>query len=240
MSLSYPIGAVMLLQIGGDGVRFKPRLVEGVDLATKVIPEHLILDGQQRLTSLYLALFSAAPVPTQTEKGEKIERHYYLDMAKCLDENADRLDAVVGIPRDRVVRADFLRRIVVDLSTREKEFVEQMVPLPILLDSASFADWRIAYQEHYENARDKAQFMARFEREVWQRFQQYKVPVIELLKGTAKEAVCQVFEKVNTGGVTLSVFELVTATFAADDYSLREDWYGDTRERYRRQGDHVA
>jgi hypothetical protein len=33
-----------------------------------------------------------------------------------------------------------------------------------------------------------------------------------------------VFEKVNTGGVSLTVFELLTATFAADDFSLRDDW----------------
>ena len=227
VSLSYPIGAVMLLQMGGDGVRFKPRLVEGVEHANKVAPEHLILDGQQRLTSLYLALFSDGPVPTQTDKGEKIKRHYYLDMVKCLDENADRIDAVIGVPADRVVRGDFSRGIVLDLTTREKEYAEQMVPLRIVLDPLAFQDWRISFQEYYEHSRDKAQFMARFEREVWQRFQQYKVPVIELFKGTEKEAVCQVFEKVNTGGVTLSVFELVTATFAADDFSLREDWFGD-------------
>jgi hypothetical protein len=33
-----------------------------------------------------------------------------------------------------------------------------------------------------------------------------------------------VFEKVNTGGVQLNVFELLTATYAADDFNLREDW----------------
>ncbi|KLB49699.1 hypothetical protein XEUV315_24095, partial [Xanthomonas euvesicatoria] len=33
-------------------------------------------------------------------------------------------------------------------------------------------------------------------------------------------------EKVNTGGVPLSVFELVTASYAADGYNLRDDWYG--------------
>ena len=32
------------------------------------------------------------------------------------------------------------------------------------------------------------------------------------------------FEKVNTGGVTLTVFELMTATFAANEFNLREDW----------------
>ena len=61
------------------------------------------------------------------------------------------------------------------------------------------------------------------------RFEQYQVPVIELGRDTPKEAVCQVFEKVNTGGVTLTVFELLTATFAADDFELRPDW--NRRER---------
>jgi hypothetical protein len=36
--------------------------------------------------------------------------------------------------------------------------------------------------------------------------------------------VCQVFEKVNTGGVTLTVFELLTATYAADEFDLRRHW----------------
>lgn len=31
VSMSYPIGAVMLLQTGGDGAKFQPRLIEGVD-----------------------------------------------------------------------------------------------------------------------------------------------------------------------------------------------------------------
>ncbi len=43
-------------------------------------------------------------------------------------------------------------------------------------------------------------------------------------KETPKDAVCQVFEKVNTGGVALTVFELLTATYATDDYNLRDDW----------------
>ena len=51
---------------------------------------------------------------------------------------------------------------------------------------------------------------------------QYKIPVISLGKDTPKEAVCQVFENVNTGGVSLTVFELVTAIFAMDDFELRK------------------
>jgi hypothetical protein len=46
--------------------------------------------------------------------------------------------------------------------------------------------------------------------------------------------VCQVFEKVNTGGVTLTVFELVTAIFASDGFNLRNDW----DSRAQRLGEH--
>ena len=52
----------------------------------------------------------------------------------------------------------------------------------------------------------------------------YKLPAIILTKETPKEAVCVVFEKVNTGGVPLNVFELLTATFAADGFRLKDDW----------------
>src|SRR5687768_6516255 len=56
ISVSFPIGAVMMLETGNPNVRFKPRLVEGLTLPVVPEPERLILDGQQRLTSLFQAL----------------------------------------------------------------------------------------------------------------------------------------------------------------------------------------
>ncbi len=71
----------------------------------------------------------------------------------------------------------------------------------------------------------------RFRKQVLAAFRSYQLPAITLGKATSKEAVCLVFEKVNTGGVPLSVFELVTATFAADNFNLRDDWYGSRLRR---------
>jgi hypothetical protein len=224
VTLSYPIGAVMLLESGDHNVRFKPRSVEGVDPAGLPEPTYLILDGQQRLTSLYLALSSGKPVPTRTEKGQDIQRLYYLDMAQCLDPEVDRIDAIVAVPPDRMIKSDFGRKIDLDVSTREREYAAGLFPVNLLFDIEERDAWRQGYQEHFDYSPAKIQFYNKFESNVWQRVYQYQVPVIELVKGTPKEAVCQVFEQVNTGGVTLSVFELVTATFAADDYRLRQDW----------------
>ena len=55
-----------------------------------------------------------------------------------------------------------------------------------------------------------------FYTEIVKNFEQYQVPVISLASTTSKEAVCTVFEKVNTGGKPLDAFELVTALYADD------------------------
>lgn len=54
LSQGYPMGAIMRLEYGNENVRFKYRTIEGVTV-TGVTPEFLILDGQQRLTSMYRA-----------------------------------------------------------------------------------------------------------------------------------------------------------------------------------------
>lgn len=224
VSMSYPIGAVMLMETGGDGLRFRPRLVEGVVLDADAEPQMLILDGQQRLTSLYLALRSKQAVPTKTEKGKEIKRFYYLDIAKCLDPDEDRFDAVLSVPDDRKVISDFGRKVDLDISSEELEYETGLFPLSIIFDPSKYSSWRRGYQRKFRNDDAKLDQFDDFESQVIYRFQQYRIPTIELLRETPKEAVCQVFEKVNTGGVSLTVFELVTATFAADDYNLRDNW----------------
>jgi uncharacterized protein with ParB-like and HNH nuclease domain len=69
ISLSYPIGAVMFLEAGG--VRFKPRAFEGVTLSPPSLPKTFVLDGQQRLTSTYLALKSGSPGEDSNRKRSR-------------------------------------------------------------------------------------------------------------------------------------------------------------------------
>ena len=222
ISKSYPIGSVMLLETGGNGVRFKPRPVQGATV-NGATPVSLILDGQQRMTSLYLALRSGKSVPTRTEKGKDIERVYYVDIALALDPEVDREDSVISLPPDRILRTNFNRDVALDVSTEQKEFELGYFPLSAIFDNRFYA-WCQGYRAHHDYNKDKLTDLDTFEREVVQRFRQYRVPAIELTRDTDKEAVCQVFEKVNTGGVALTVFELMTATFAADEFDLRKDW----------------
>lgn len=222
LSLSYPIGAVMFLEAGG--VPFKPRLFAGVHLQPAPKPKTLVLDGQQRLTSMYLSLRSGQPVPTRAEKGADIRRIYFLDMTKCLDPEADREEAVVSVPDTLQVTSDFGRKVDLDLSTPALQYSQRMFPVALLFDIQGFMSWESGFSAHHQFAAEAMQFMQKFRNEIWLRFQQFKVPAIELTQDTPREAVCQVFEKVNTGGVTLTVFELMTATFAADEFNLRDVW----------------
>ena len=232
VSLSFPIGAVMTLEAGGEDVRFKTRPIEGAEPSVaEKDPATLILDGQQRLTSLFQSLISGNPVATRDTRGNKTSRWYYLDMKKCVGSDDDREDAVISVPENRVAKT--FQGETTDLSSPEEEYKQDMFPLHKLFTSA---EWRREYNKHWSYSSEKSELFDDFESQVIKRFEQYHVPVIELGKETPKEAVCLVFEKVNTGGVTLTVFELLTASFAADDFQLREDW--DARKE--RLGNHAV
>ena len=226
ISLTYPIGAVMTLAAGNPDVNFKARLLEGVTLAEAPKPSQLLLDGQQRLTSLFQALKIRTPVRTRDRRGNELHRHYYAHIDACIDPLADREESgIFGVPADRIVRSDFGRTIDLDLSKRSLEIAEEVFPLDIVLDNSETMDWQMEYlQSGPGDMGDRIKKWKRFQDSVVNSFVHYQVPTIDLAKSTPKEAVCQVFEKVNTGGVTLTVFELLTATYAASDFELRKDW----------------
>lgn len=218
---SFPVGAVMFLEAGGE-VRFQTRPVEGLEdkLAKDADPEKLILDGQQRLTTLTQALLLTEPVHTHTSKGKKIKRHYYFNINHAVEAPHDLENAVIAVDENRQLRTNFGRDVALDLSSRERECEQFFFPCDQVMNSD---EWE--YTLHKVAPEHFGLYME-FRNNVLTPFRDYQLPVIQLKKKTSKEAVCTVFEKVNTGGVQLSVFELITASYAADGYNLRDDWYG--------------
>lgn len=221
---SFPVGAVMLLETGGS-VRFQVRPVENVPLDGLLASEKLILDGQQRLTTLTQVLKLSGPVKTTTDKGKPVDRYYYIHIPTALA-GSDRLDeAIIATDGSRQQRSDFGRKIDLDLSTRELECRQLYFPCSEILEAM---EW---LQDLYQYNAVAVPLFFDFKRHVLDVFNEYQIPLIVLKKETSKEAVCLVFEKVNTGGVPLSVFELVTATYAADAYNLRDDWFGSAQRQ---------
>jgi hypothetical protein len=232
----HPMGAVMMLATGNDQVRFKPRAVEGVTLTDGVDADWLLLDGQQRLTSLTQALTGDGVVNTKDARGQRLQRKYYLDMDLAL-QGDDRMDeAVRSIPADGTIRSNFGKQVDFDISSEDKEISERHFPLRLLYDPLGAATWLTKLP-------DVATTMPVFMAQVIQPTNTYDIPAIQLDKTTSKSAVATVFEKVNTGGLPLNVFELLTSVFAGDadyyaehgeDFRLNDDWH-QTQEHWKSQ-----
>ncbi|MDP4030246.1 MAG: DUF262 domain-containing protein [Gallionella sp.] len=218
----FPVGALLTLETGGE-VEFKPRTLEGV-AASGVSPVELLLDGQQRMTSLYQVMYSKAAVKTKTARGALIERFYYLDIKKAIKGSAHLEDSIIGVPADRIIRTDFGKTVSLDVSKRELEFERDLFPLNHVFDSRNwFYDWRDYWRA---KNRDVSDLDRDFVQGVVESIERYKMPIIRLDRTNSREAICLVFEKVNVGGKKLDAFELVTAIYAARSFDLREDWNG--------------
>ena len=223
----YPIGAFLSLQTGGE-VRFKPRTLEGVTGrdAEHTSPTELLLDGQQRLTSLYQTLYAKEPVRTLNSRRKEIDRFYYLNIEEAMSSGADLKDAIIGVPADRVERNNFGRDKVTDLSNQDNEFAEHAFPLNYAFDHTLWFPWLEDWGGYWLKLdKDVSAWKMKFHQVISQ-IAGYQIPVIQLDQRNGREAICLIFEKVNTGGKPLDTFELLTAIYAAEEFDLREDWSG--------------
>ena len=227
ISRAFPIGALMTLESKphSDGI-FARRPVQGAPAsAGDVLPEMLLLDGQQRMTSMYQSCMRREVVETITPKNKLVRRWFYIDIEKALDATGDREEAIFSVPEDRKLKKNFDKDVLLDLSTPSLEYEHSMFPLNRVFDWDS---WQDGYGDYWiekgQNA--KRDRFKQFKNDVLQNFKSYQVPVIELNSDTSHEAVCLVFEKVNTGGKALDAFELLTAMYAAQGHKLRDDWLG--------------
>jgi len=227
VSRGFPMGALMSLKSKiGEGVIFAKRPIEGSPLAAaQAQPEQLLLDGQQRMTSLYQSCMRRHVVSTITSKKRLVKRWFYIDIMKALNSEPDRESAIFAVPEDRKIKENFDKDTVLDLSTPELEYEKLMFPLNQVFSTQLWMQgfWNF-WNAKGENG--KIQLFFQFQNDVLNNFAEYQVPVIALGADTSHEAVCLVFEKVNTGGKALDAFELLTAMYAAQGHKLRNDWLG--------------
>ena len=217
----FPINSILLLECDANSLKFARRPIFGAE-STDTLPQQLILDGQQRLTSLFGAIYSDKPVKIKTGK----EYFYYVDMAKAIravKDSSDEEDMIISVSSNRKLKA---KGINWDLSKPEKEYAAGMFPLNKIFDSRK---WLRAY-ERFHGDDDARDFANEFEETVIKIVCSYEVVTIKLEKNTPLAAVCKIFDKVNSDVEKLGVFDLLTAIFAAHTdergkpIELRKDW----------------
>ena len=214
---NYPAGSLLRIKNTKDFF-FRPRAIAGAPSLEGHAPSYLVLDGQQRLTSLYQALYGVG------------DHCYYVNMQVLIDDG-DLEDAVF-----------YLRRTAGDkqFGLIEKQAETLCLPLPVLIGEnggahewqRGFDEWMDAVLERRQETGDgRAQLkqQLRAVRKQWlKNIEDYEFPMVTLAERTAAEAVCTIFETLNRTGVKLSVFDLLAARFWPEEVRLR-DWWDQAR-----------
>lgn len=221
----FPVGVLMALDTRGEHMRFRPRPLSGAP-DTGRDPGLLLLDGQQRLTSLYHCLRGDGYVETVDFRNKRVRRKFYVDVAKAIESPVMPDEAVFAVDEHGEVKSHFGPKIPGGIQDLETALSAGCVPVSMLLgdDGASLlfdlAD--LAGDGARENAK-------RFHAQVGRQIVTYDIPMIRLDRETAKGGVGSIFAQANSAGLQMDVFDLLTAVFATDEntateFSLRDDW----------------
>jgi hypothetical protein len=201
---NYPAGSI--LRVRDRQRAFAAREFEGAPVLDGATHTFLVLDGQQRLTSLYQAFYGVG------------DFRYYLDIGKLM-EGADFEEAM------RNARAtSSWAKAREDFALQAREL---LLPLSVLKGgSGGYLQWilRVTNPMPAEERSSKLDALTRIS-ETWiKTLDDYHFPVVTLSDKTAPDALCTIFETLNRTGVKLSVFELLTARFWPQNIKLRALW----------------
>lgn len=211
------IGTFLFLETDKDKIPFSVRAIEGIDIKEENLkPSNMILDGQQRLTSINYAL-SAPNIPV---KYSKYSFRFYLDLKKITTgdlENAFSNDYSGNTGK----RLD-----------RDYQFKEKIIPVTILDE---WDKWINEY-ERWLVSENKEKFFSEYfdlDKPAWnnviKEFKDFFVPTVSISKINPEDPyglahVCAIFEKLNSTGVQLSVYDLLTARMYRHGIDLHKMW----------------
>ena len=206
MCQNFPAGSLLRIR-NSKSFYFAPRQFAGAPPLNGHEPFYLVLDGQQRLTSLYQALFGAG------------DHCYFINLKDLI--GGEDLEDSVFYTSSREARKKY--------DTLEQQAAELVFPLKLLFGTTGgFLEWfdavldlRTDNQEEKETL--KPQLRATY-RQWIKPLEDYKFPMVTLESDISAEAVCTIFEKLNSTGVKLSVYDLLAARFWPQELPLRDWW----------------
>jgi len=210
---NYPAGSLLAIRNTQD--YFAAREFEGAPKLSGFQPTYLMLDGQQRLTSLYQAFYGVG------------DYRYFIDLKPLLD-GAEIDDEKVVFHLRSAAKRGLQAKKLKQYATIEGQAEDLVLPLSVLTGAKiSFYRWLDEVSERIDDKEERSdlkQKLLTIQEGVIQNIEGYKFPVVLLSDKTPVDAVCTIFETLNRTGVKLSVFDLLTARFWPEQVKLRDMW----------------
>lgn len=204
----YYVGSFLLWEASEDpNLAVEP--IKGVEEATGQV-DHIILDGQQRMTALYYAIKS----PSFSLKGNgKRHCYYFLDL-RAFIEDGSREDIVV-MREKKLSREDSFKELLFPFYELEslREWIDGFEDY---LDTQTFGETLAANQ--VKNIRRTIEKRLRH---VWDGFE---IPYVTLPSTMDLVHVADVFEKINSKGKPLNTFDLLIARLLKYGIKLKDLW----------------
>lgn len=167
----------------------------------------------------------ALTAPDLSLKDSSARRWFFVNLDVLLDE-----------PDSDEVVFDRSKRELRGLDNTEVQYEQRMLPCTVLLTQQAFYQWRDGFEDWVRANASAEMDRYRVEwRDGWTKavtdFQTFDVPLVELPRvdeadGDAIGRVCAIFEKLNSTGVDLSVYDLLTARLYRYDIRLHDLWDG--------------
>lgn len=227
--LDYYIGSLLLWK--GTTENFEALACESIYafIGGESNREHIVLDGQQRLTAMYYA-FMAPDAPAPKRKNRYV---YFI-----------KVDEFMAEAYDEAFTYGWTRSAEKLLGDREAQYETHHFPLAVIGQTGwALPNWVQGY-EHYwdeqarhlgdtadgQKARQLAKNAAAFGEHLKDITEQYQVAYIELDRELELDKVCDIFTQINSRGIRLDVFDLINALLRPKGLQLRYMW----REAQRR------
>lgn len=235
--MDYYIGTLLLWKASNQNV--KVLSCEGIKGYKGTLqPEHIVLDGQQRLTAMYFAFFN----PDIPYPNRKSRCYFFMDINYLIEENYEK---AFYYKWETKWYADFLNDPI-------QQYEENIFPLQVIgKGSWGIIDWLKNYEEYWK-ANDKThkeldttdfnedeikaynhradyiskslKLVADLSVILRELLRDYNVSYIELDKEISIAKVCDIFTHINSKGVPLNIFDLLNAILRPFDIYLKEIW----------------
>jgi hypothetical protein len=202
----WPAGSLLLQDFPGETF-YSLRPFEGGPSVRDDRVQYVVLDGQQRLTALYHAVYDTGP-------------YVYAIRASALTPTAtiDGLEEAI----ESFSRPDW------DRNQRDRPWQSEhdWIPFYALRSAADFFGWRDEVvsrspDDLREHLRDELSDAYRHGLEA---FHSYQLPAVIVERELEPAAIARIFERVNRGGLTLSAFDLMVAKTFETGWNLRDRW----------------